>query len=789
MTRPVLSEQKGERPLRPGRGIIAVRDGSEGAPRTTALAAIHSESQARLSSLLGPRRPEPALRRTGSGIAGDMPLSLLIGFSSLQAWSPVRLPAFARGRLIAFAGLASDLLALFGRHGDMRCFECGKVIPRPTPEKLLVEISSKLDSGVIGLAHPLEKNAQLGEWTHERLIVGASLVDAEALGKEGVERTLSGDEPVSLVLKTYSLPLTAEGRLEIRDRITRAMRQPDPNLEIFHFPRGKRSATRLGSLGSFLACSGCGKKVDAPRTNEAECAVCRGKGEAEGARCKVCAGSGLEPAIGSLSLVGLRPLDLTATSIATMNTWLRSLVKASDDPAVSRSARALEILGRLGFGHHRLSLELDRMSDGEKVRLTIALLALERLSDTTILFEDSLCVFPENELAAYWPVLESIATDNLVLVSTRSEAVSARADDVFAAVDDGATISLSPRVSEPEHMISRSESHPETGAAVQIFQAPADEALVVAGISIEIPSGVLVALSGETGSGKTILLRDVIGASSPPTMAPGGAFFFEKAQYLGSDDDSLPSLDRTLASVSGVFEAMLEKIASSYEGRLAGFEPALLGKRDERFVCRECGGSGKTVVPPSAPGLSAVIAPCPVCLGGRFTSVLTGLKLRNRGLDEILEMTVSDARSAYWNEKGLIGDLGTLEKVGFGSTRLGKSTLEMSRSERQRLRIVRALRGRLKKGSRGKGAKPRLFLLDYPFVGMSTRDIDATLSTLREGTYRGDSFVIAANDPDVIAACDLHYEAAVQVDRILPRAYTYTSQNRKSIVRLISDGR
>lgn len=780
--------------------VCVIGEADEGAVRTRVIRAIYAESRQyfrRLAQLGGAARGvfQSIVCESGGPVEplGELPLAFLVTAEGAARPGFEKLPAAISAGLLGCPGLGSSLIELYVVLGELRCPGCGRKLPKHGLEGLLGEIEERYRSGVLGIGHRLSPERggfriEMSEVTHERYIADGRLVDAERVSSNELTSILSGAKTASLLLRTFSLPLSAESRLVLRDRVERVLVSPAPNLDLFHFAPGMKSAALFAALSGGRICDSCGARIDAghnPSAATCFCERCGGSGAADGgAACESCMGTGIGRTLAALSVGGLRLIDLPSASPLGLLAWCRSL-QAPD--RTGEIERYLQELCALGFGEHLLSTPLAALSQGERIRLALSQLLLHAPSDCLILLEEAFSLFTGDEIARTIPLLARLArSGNRVLISSLDERVRERADTQLVAEERDGKIVLRPGQAPQAPRARRSKRSSQPGPAQRFAYSIDRPAGLWGELALEIPSGALVALTGETGSGKTTLMRDILRRAPAPAVIARRGFAFDKIHYLASDDDSAPSLERNLASESGVWEPLLEEISRSYEARLGGFDPRMLGRRDSRLLCEECLGAGRVLIGSPARAL-AEVSLCPRCRGRRFRGQALTLTLRGRSLDRILETSCEEAAALFWDDPELSQRLAVLAKFGFGAIRLGLSTLEMRVAERQRLRLFKLLRPRLalKKGKGRKGTKPCLFLLDYPFTGMGTADERLMLALFREIASRGDTIVVAANELALLEECDLHYEALIEVDRIVPGAYTHGSQPRRSVLREI----
>jgi len=287
-------------------------------------------------------------------------------------------------------------------------------------------------------------------------------------------------------------------------------------------------------------------------------------------------------------------------------------------------------------------------------------------------------------------------------------------------------------------------------------------------VSISIPLGRLVCVTGVSGSGKSTLIQDVLHPAilkhqGKPTEAPG-----EHDRLLGAEQlaevvmvDQTP-IGKTArsnpASYVGAFDAIRKLFAQATLSRERGYTAGTFSFNTGDGRCPTCGGTGFEHV--EMQFLSDVYLRCPDCDGKRFRPEILEVRVEHLGrsasIDEVLEMTISEALDFFSGLRDIQWGLAPLADVGLEYVRLGQPVPTLSGGEAQRLKLAGHLASAARDGiSTAKVArKGSLFLFDEPTTGLHFDDVARLMRAFRKLLAAGHSLLIIEHNLDVIRAAD-----------------------------------
>ena len=288
-------------------------------------------------------------------------------------------------------------------------------------------------------------------------------------------------------------------------------------------------------------------------------------------------------------------------------------------------------------------------------------------------------------------------------------------------------------------------------------------------VDVDIPLGVLTAVTGVSGSGKSSLVSQSLvelvaahlGAEAPPTATEDAAGFelsalettggriesgAEKIKRLVSIDQK--PIGRTprsnLATYTGLFDEVRRLFAATPAARSRRYDAGRFSFNVAKGRCETCEGEGFVSVELSF--MPSVYAPCSTCHGTRYNPQTLAVELRGRNIADVLRMTVDEALNFFAAEHSLRHTLRLVQEIGLGYLRLGQPATELSGGEAQRVKLATELQ-RAQRGA-------SLYVIDEPTIGLHPADADRFMAQIQSLVEAGNTVVIAEHDMRVAAACD-----------------------------------
>lgn len=287
-------------------------------------------------------------------------------------------------------------------------------------------------------------------------------------------------------------------------------------------------------------------------------------------------------------------------------------------------------------------------------------------------------------------------------------------------------------------------------------------------VSVSIPLGRLVCVSGVSGSGKSTLIQDVLYPAllkrqGKPTEAPGEFEHLLGAEQIADvvmvDQTPIGKTARSNpASYVGAFDAIRKLFAQADLSKERGYTPGTFSFNSGDGRCPTCGGTGFEHV--EMQFLSDVYLRCPDCDGKRFRPEILEVRVEHLGrtasIDDVLNMTVREALDFFAGLRDVQWGLSPLADVGLEYVKLGQPVPTLSGGEAQRLKLAGHLASASRSGiSSAKVAKKgSLFLFDEPTSGLHFDDVARLMRAFRKLLAAGHSLLIIEHNLDVIRAAD-----------------------------------
>ena len=274
-------------------------------------------------------------------------------------------------------------------------------------------------------------------------------------------------------------------------------------------------------------------------------------------------------------------------------------------------------------------------------------------------------------------------------------------------------------------------------------------------VTATIPVGLFSCITGVSGSGKSTLINDTFfkvahtQLNGATTAVPAkhkkikGLEHFDKV--IDIDQSPIGRTPRSNpATYTGIFTPIRELFAGTQESRSRGYKAGRFSFNVRGGRCEACQGDG--VIKVEMHFLPDVYVPCDVCKGKRYNRETLEVRYKGKTIDEVLEMTVEDAREFFNPVPVIARKLQTLMDVGLSYIRLGQAATTLSGGEAQRVKLAREL----SKRDTGK----TLYILDEPTTGLHFHDIQQLLTVLHRLRDHGNTVVVIEHNLDVVKTAD-----------------------------------
>jgi len=450
--------------------------------------------------------------------------------------------------------------------------------------------------------------------------------------------------------------------------------------------------------------------------------------------CPECGGTRLSEAARSSKIKGISIADACAMQISDLAEWVRDLDEPSVAPLVATLRQTLDSFAEIGLGYLSLDRASGTLSGGESQRTRMIRHLASSLTDVTYVFDEPTIGLHAHDVERMNSLLRRLRDKgNTVLVVEHDAEVIRIADHVVdmgpGAGPHGGSIVYEGQVegllasgtATGRYLDVRQELKPEPRvprASIPIRNARLHN---LKDVSVDVPLGVLVAVTGVAGSGKSSLIHGCLPRTDPSVTV------IDQSAIRGSRRSNP-------ATYTGILEPIRKAFASAN-----GVKPALFSANSEG-ACPACNGLG--MIYTDLGFMATVASVCEVCEGRRFTHEVLDYRLRERNIVEVLAMSVEEARD-FFTERPVRAMLDRLADVGLGYVSLGQELSTLSGGERQRLKLAIEMSG-----------DAEVYVLDEPTTGLHMQDVDNLIGLLDRLVEAGRTVIVIEHNLDVVARAD-----------------------------------
>jgi excinuclease UvrABC ATPase subunit len=450
--------------------------------------------------------------------------------------------------------------------------------------------------------------------------------------------------------------------------------------------------------------------------------------------CPECGGTRLSAAARSSKVNGISIADACAMQISDLVEWVRRLDAPSVAPLLGNLLHSLEGFVEIGLGYLSLDRPSGTLSGGEAQRTRLVRHLGSALTDVSYVFDEPTIGLHAHDVEKVNSLLLRLRDKgNTVLVVEHDPEVIRIADHVVdmgpgagphggAVVFEGTVADLANAPTATGRFIDvRQElkATPRTpNGAIPIRHATEHN---LRDVSVDVPLGVLVAVTGVAGSGKSSLIHGGLPRENPCVTV------IDQSAIRGSRRSNP-------ATYTGILDAIRTAFAKAN-----GVKPALFSANSEG-ACPACNGLGRIYT--SLGFMAEVVSLCEVCEGRRFTDEVLDYRLRGRNIVEVLAMSVEEA-AAFFTEKPVKAMLDRLADVGLGYLSLGQELDALSGGERQRLKLAIEM-----------STETAVYVLDEPTTGLHMQDVENLIALLDRLVESGKTVIVIEHNLDVVARSD-----------------------------------
>jgi excinuclease UvrABC ATPase subunit len=450
--------------------------------------------------------------------------------------------------------------------------------------------------------------------------------------------------------------------------------------------------------------------------------------------CPECAGTRLNERARSSKIRGTSMADACAMQISDLAEWSRGLAEPTVAPLLRTLQHSLDGFVEIGLGYLSLDRASGTLSGGEAQRTRMVRHLGSSLTDVTYIFDEPTIGLHAHDVQLVNGLLRRLRDKgNTVLVVEHDPAVIEVADHVVdmgpGAGPHGGTVVFEGTV---DGLVAAGTV---TGRFLDVRQQLKQQPRTAHGsipirnarlhnlkdVSVDVPLGVLVAVSGVAGSGKSSLIHGCMPRTNPSVTV------IDQSAIRGSR-----------RSNPATYTGILDPIRTAF-ARANGVKAALFSANSEG-ACPACNGLG--MIYTSLGFMAEVASVCEVCEGRRYTDDVLHYHLRGRNIVEVLAMPVEEARD-FFTEPPVRVMLERLADVGLGYLSLGQELGTLSGGERQRLKLAIEM-----------SSDSDVYVLDEPTTGLHMQDVENLIGLLDRLVDAGRTVIVIEHNLDVIARAD-----------------------------------
>jgi excinuclease ABC subunit A len=494
--------------------------------------------------------------------------------------------------------------------------------------------------------------------------------------------------------------------------------------------------------------------------------------------CLDCEGTRLRPESRAVTVAGETIITISHYPLTDLDAWIKSLPPhfTAEEMRIAQSILddLFERVGRLlevGVGYLSLERSSPTLSAGEAQRLRLAALLGSGLTGVLYILDEPTIGLHSRDTARLINVMRRLRDLGNTVLVVEHDLDLIKAADYLIDVGPGAgkhggqiVAAGSPtEVAQTKGSLTGEFIAGITSVPIpEHRREPNHKALTINGarqfnlhnITVKIPLGLLVAVTGVSGSGKSSLIFDILDVAARQKLngsseMPGEHDSISGWEYIDKvitiDQAHIGRIPRSnAATYSDTFTPIRETFAATPEAKQNKITARHFSFNVPGGRCERCEGAGTLTV--KMHFLPDVEVRCPACRGRRFKKETLAIKYRGYDISQVLNMTVEEALALFSDVPAAQSRLKVMSDVGLGYLQLGQPATTLSGGEAQRVKLAKEL------GRRSTGRT--LYLLDEPTTGLHPADTVRLLEVLQRLVDAGNSVIVVEHNLDVVKAAD-----------------------------------
>ena len=449
--------------------------------------------------------------------------------------------------------------------------------------------------------------------------------------------------------------------------------------------------------------------------------------------CPACRGLRINERAQRVKFNGAVIADLVSMELPELDIFLSETKITGTESMINKMRRILEHLIHIGVGYLTLNRAVSTLSGGESQRVKMARqIDCDLVNLMYILDEPTTGLHPRDNEKLIFILRKLRDKGNSVIVVEHDPAIIETGDWVIeigpgAGVNGGNIIfsgtpeELKKAQTATGTLFNETKTpveHKNWNEYIEIKNASANN---LKNISVKIPKGVFTCITGVAGSGKSSLIHEV--------------FLKQNKNAVVIDQTAIGRTSRAIpATYIGVFDFMRKEVAKAVSA-----EPALFSF-NSKGACEKCNGHGYVSVELSF--MDDVKTLCDECRGARYKESVLKLKYKNKNIEDILEMTISETLN-FFETKEILRRLKVLSEIGLDYLRIGQPLTTLSGGEAQRLKLASELH---KQGE--------IYVMDEPTTGLHSADINKLLLIIKRLVDNENTVIVIEHNLEIIRTAD-----------------------------------
>ena len=497
--------------------------------------------------------------------------------------------------------------------------------------------------------------------------------------------------------------------------------------------------------------------------------------------CPKCHGTRLKPEAEYVKIGGRSITDLVQMPVVRLKEWFTHLELEPHEAEVGKRLlteinNRLQFLLDVGLGYLTLNRLSNTLSGGESQRINLCTsLGSSLVGSLYILDEPSIGLHSRDTDRLIHVLKELQALGNTVVVVEHDEEIMRAADHLIdigpdagrlggEIVFDGdaSDINKSSLKKYPNSYTVKYLLHEEE-IPVPKSRRPWNRHIDIKGarmnnlrgIDVQIPLNVMTVVTGVSGSGKSSLIKGIL---YPSLKRHIGEVCDAPGEYLGlqGDIDAIKHVEfidqnpigkstrSNPATYVKAYDAIRDLYADQPLSQQMGFTSQYFSFNADGGRCEECKGAGTITV--EMQFMADLVLECEACHGHRFKHDILEVRYHQKNIDDVLNMTISEAITFFEGCDTIVKRLKTLEDVGLGYIKLGQNSSSLSGGENQRVKLAYFI-GREQQ-------EPTLFIFDEPTTGLHFHDIQKLLDAFDALISRGHTILVIEHNMEIIKSAD-----------------------------------